>query len=425
MSGERPIGVIGVGWVGLVTATCFADMGHEVIAMDIDAAKIHSLTRREVPIHEPGINELLERNADRLTFTTEMEDVLESARLLFCCVDTPPTYSGDADLSRVQAVVSQLADDGDHALVMKSTVPSGTGRAIRRDAPGLSYVSCPEFLKEGTAVEDFLHPDRVVIGADAGAEWAADQIEAIYRPLGGEIVRTDVASAEMIKLAANAFLATKISFINEIANVCEEVGADVTEVARGMGLDKRIGPSFLRAGVGYGGSCFPKDVSALKQLAGNTGYHFQLLTAVIEVNELQKRRVIGKLEKHLGSLAGKTIALLGLAFKPDTDDMREATSLVLSARLQAAGAHVSAYDPIAEGEARRMMPGLEFADDTLGCVRDADAVVLVTEWEEFKTMDLGQIAAAMAGNVLIDGRNALDPAAVRAAGLIYEGIGQG
>src|SRR5581483_7904603 len=231
MSGERPIGVIGVGWVGLVTAACFAEMGHEVIAMDIDADKVRSLNQREAPIHEPGIDELLERNSVRLTFTTEMEHVRESARLLFCCVDTPPTYSGDADLSRVQAVVSQLSSDGGHALVMKSTVPAGTGRAIRREAPGLAYVSCPEFLKEGSAVDDFMNPDRVVIGADPGDEWAADEVAAIYRPLGAELVRTDVASAEMIKLAANAFLATKISFINEIANVCEEVGADVTEVA--------------------------------------------------------------------------------------------------------------------------------------------------------------------------------------------------
>jgi UDPglucose 6-dehydrogenase len=229
----------------------------------------------------------------------------------------------------------------------------------------------------------------------------------------------------MIKLAANAFLATKISFINEIANVCEVTGSNVTEVAKGIGLDDRIGPKFLQAGVGFGGSCFPKDVSALKQLAGNSGYHFQLLNAVIEVNELQKRRVIGKLEKHLGTLVGKRVGLLGLAFKPNTDDMREATSLVLSARLTAAGAHVSAYDPIAEEEARRLMPGLEFADDAIGAVRGADAVVLVTEWDEFKNIDLGAVAKAMAGDVLIDGRNALDPKAVRAAGLVYEGIGRG
>jgi UDPglucose 6-dehydrogenase len=423
MSGERPIGVIGVGWVGLVTAACFAEMGHEVIAMDIDAEKIRSLGRRQAPIHEPDIDELLERNADRLTFTTEMDEVLESAQLLFCCVDTPPTYSGDADLSRVQAVVSRLADDGDYALVMKSTVPSGTGRAIRRDAPGLAYVSCPEFLKEGTAVDDFLHPDRVVIGADAGSEWAADEIEAIYRPLGGEIVRTDVASAEMIKLAANAFLATKISFINEIANVCEEVGADVTEVARGMGLDERIGPSFLRAGVGYGGSCFPKDVSALKQLAGNTGYHFQLLTAVIEVNELQKRRVIGKLQKHLGSLAGKTIALLGLAFKPDTDDMREASSLVLAARLQGEGARVRGYDPVAERRAHDLLPSVELTASAEEALEGADAAVLVTEWSEFAELDWESLRDRMANPLVVDGRNFLDPGRLRNAGFAYEGIG--
>jgi UDPglucose 6-dehydrogenase len=423
MSDERPIGVIGVGWVGLVTATCFAELGHEVIAMDIDAGKIRSLSSGQVPIHEPGIDELLDRNAERLTFTTEMEDVLESARLLFCCVDTPPTYSGDADLSRVQAVVSQLADDGDHALVMKSTVPSGTGRAIHRDAPHVAYVSCPEFLKEGTAVDDFLHPDRVVIGADPGAEWAADEVEAIYRPLGGEIVRTDVASAEMIKLAANAFLATKISFINEIANVCEEVGADVTEVARGMGLDKRIGPSFLRAGVGYGGSCFPKDVSALKQLAGNTGYHFQLLTAVIEVNELQKRRVIGKLQKHLGSLAGKTIALLGLAFKPDTDDMREASSLVLAARLQGEGATVRGYDPVAEEAAEKLLPTVELSGSAEEALEGADAAVIVTEWPEFADLDWESLRDRMGTPLVVDGRNFLDPSRLRKAGFEYEGIG--
>src|SRR5689334_3214729 len=384
---QTPVGVIGVGWVGLVTAACFAELGHPVIARDILPEKVESLSRGEVTIHEPGLTELIQRNAERITFTTSMDELLASARLLFCCVDTPPTYSGDADLSRVRAVVEKLPEGGEVALVMKSTVPSGTGAAIRRDRPSLAYVSCPEFLKEGSAVEDFLHPDRVVIGADEGHEWAADAVEGLYRPLGGELVRTDVASAEMIKLASNAFLATKISFINEIANVCEEVGADVSEVARGMGLDRRIGPSFLRAGIGYGGSCFPKDVSALKQLAGNTGYHFQLLTAVIEVNELQKRRVIGKLQKHLGTLVGKRVALLGLAFKPNTDDMRDASSLVLAARLNADGATVTAYDPVAETEARALISGVEFADSPLGAVSGADAVVLVTEWAEFLELD--------------------------------------
>jgi len=263
----------------------------------------------------------------------------------------------------------------------------------------------------------------VVIGDDG--DWAGDAVVELYAPLDAPLVRTDIASAEMVKLAANAFLATKISFINEIANVCEETGADVLEVARGMGLDDRIGPKFLQAGIGFGGSCFPKDVLGLKQLAGNSGYHFQLLNAVIEVNELQKRRVIGKLHKHLGSLVGKRIALLGLAFKPNTDDMREASSLVLSARLQSDGAHVVAYDPVAEAEARKLMGGVEFADGALDAVRGADAVVLVTEWGEFKELDFAQVAEAMAGTVVIDGRNALDPEAVRAAGLTYEGIGRG
>jgi UDPglucose 6-dehydrogenase len=422
---KESIGVVGTGWVGLVTATCFAELGHPVVAVDIDAEKVKALRSGDVPIHEPRIDELLARNTERLTFTTELADALERARLLFVCVDTPPTYSGDADLSRVQAVVEGLGGDGEHALVMKSTVPAGTGAAIRRDIPSIAYVSCPEFLKEGSAIDDFLHPDRVVIGADPGDEWAADAVAAIYEPLGGEMVRTDVASAEMIKLASNAFLATKISFINEIANVSEEVGADVTEVARGMGLDQRIGHSFLRAGIGYGGSCFPKDLKSLKQLAGNTGYHFQLLTAVIEVNELQKRRLLKKLEKHLGSLAGRRIALLGLAFKPDTDDMREASSLVLASRLQGEGASVRAYDPVAEEPARELLPDVEFCASVEEALEGADAVVLVTEWPEFGEIDWDAARDRMATPLVVDGRNFLDPDAVRAAGLAYEGIGRG
>jgi UDPglucose 6-dehydrogenase len=421
---REPIGVVGVGWVGLVTGACFAELGHPVLAMDIDAGRIEALGRGEVPMHEPGLTELIVRNRDRLTFTTDMAAVLAGSRLLFCCVDTPPTHSGDADLSRVQAVVANLEAGADHALVMKSTVPSGTGRAMRRQVPDLAYVSCPEFLREGSAVEDFMHPDRVVIGADSGSEWAADAVEAIYEPLGAALVRTDVASAEMIKLASNAFLATKISFINEIANVCEETGADVTEVARGMGLDARIGPAFLRPGVGFGGSCFPKDSEALRQLAGNSGYHFQLLTAVIEVNRLQKRRVVAKLEKHLGSLEGKRVALLGFAFKPDTDDMREASSLVLASRLQGEGATVTGYDPVAEARARELLPAVEFCDSAEAALEGADAAVLVTEWSEFGDLNWPALAKRMANPLLIDGRNFLDPAAMRAAGFTYEGIGR-
>jgi UDPglucose 6-dehydrogenase len=425
MTGEREtIGVVGVGWVGLVTAACFAELGHPIVARDILPEKVEALSRGETTIHEPGLDDLLRRNAERISFTTDMGRLLEEARLLFVCVDTPPTYSGDADLSRVRSVVSELRADGDHVLIMKSTVPAGTGESIRRDLPSLAYVSCPEFLKEGSAVEDFMHPDRVVIGADASDEAAGDAVADLYEPLGGAVVRTDVASAEMIKLASNAFLATKISFINEIANVCEEVGADVGEVARGMGLDERIGPSFLRAGIGYGGSCFPKDVSALRMLAGNSGYHFQLLNAVIEVNELQKRRVVGKLQKHLGSLLGKRVALLGLAFKANTDDMREASSLVLAARLQGEGADVVAYDPIAAGRARDLLGSVEFEESALDALDGADAAVLVTEWPEFRELDWAQAAQRMSRPLLVDGRNFLDPSALVRAGFEYEGIGR-
>jgi UDPglucose 6-dehydrogenase len=424
MSEKEPIGVIGVGWVGLVTAACFAELGHPVLARDILPEKVEALSRGETTIHEPGLGELVSRNADRLRFTTDMDELLNSARLLFVCVDTPPTRSGDADLSRVRSVIEELRADGDHVLVMKSTVPAGTGEAIRRDLPGLAYVSCPEFLKEGSAVKDFMHPDRVVIGADSGHDVAGDAVQALYEPLGGEMVRTDVASAEMIKLASNAFLATKISFVNEIANVCEVVGADVAEVARGMGLDSRIGPAFLRAGIGYGGSCFPKDVSALKMLAGNTGYHFQLLNAVIEVNELQKRRVVNKLLSHLGSLVGKRVALLGLAFKPDTDDMREASSLVLAARLQGEGAEVVAYDPVATDAARGLLDSVDLRESALEALDGADAAVLVTEWREFAELDWVAAAARMAHPLIIDGRNFLDPEAMVVAGFEYEGIGR-
>jgi UDPglucose 6-dehydrogenase len=425
---REPIGVIGTGYVGLVTAAGFAELGHDVWCVDIDADKIRALEEGRIPIWEPGLGDLIARNRERMHFSTELAGALEHARLLFVAVGTPPTYSGDADLSAVHAVVDAMPPSDRHALVMKSTVPVGTGDSIvrtfaERGKHGFRYVSCPEFLKEGTAVKDFLEPDRVVVGDDG--DWAGDAVVDLYAPLDAPLVRTDVRSAEMVKLASNAFLATKISFINEIANVCEETGADVVEVARGMGLDDRIGPRFLQAGIGFGGSCFPKDVAALKQLAGNSGYHFQLLNSVIEVNELQKRRVIAKLQKHLGSLVGKEIGLLGLAFKPNTDDMREASSLVLSARLQAAGARVRAFDPVAEEEARKLIRGVEFSPTAAGVVAGADAVVLVTEWPEFAELDLSAVAGAMRGTLVVDGRNFLDPAAVRAAGLTYEGVGRG
>jgi UDPglucose 6-dehydrogenase len=429
MSSKPPIGVIGVGWVGLVSGACFAELGHEVWCRDIDREKIASLRVGEVPIFEPGLADLVARNSERLHFEDELGPVLEHARLLLVCVDTPPTYSGDADLSRVRAVLDELPESSEHAIVMKSTVPVGTGGAIKRrlaelGKPDLAYVSNPEFLKEGSAVNDFMRPDRVVVGSNPRSTWASDAVSALYEPLGCPVVRTDVASAEMIKLASNAFLATKISFINEIANVCEEVGADVAEVADGMGLDPRIGRSFLNAGIGFGGSCFPKDVSALKQLAGNSGYHFQLLTSVIEVNELQKRRVINKLKKHLGSLVGKQIALLGLSFKPHTDDMREASSVVLASRLQGEGAFVRAFDPVAEERARELITGAEMCDTAVGCLEGADALVIVTEWPEFADLDLAEVRRRMRSPVIVDGRNLLDPERARQAGFVYEGIGR-
>jgi UDPglucose 6-dehydrogenase len=425
-SAPQSVAVIGTGYVGLVTAAGFSEIGNDVWCVDVDASKIERLKRGEIPIYEPGLAESLARNAERLHFSTDLAPALEHAQLLFVAVGTPPTYSGDPDLSAVHAVVGAMPASDRHALVMKSTVPVGTGASIKREfarqGKGFAYVSCPEFLKEGSALDDFMNPDRVVVGDDD--DWAGQAVGDLYAPLGAPLVRTDIASAEMVKLAANAFLATKISFINEIANVCEETGADVLEVARGMGLDRRIGTHFLQPGIGYGGSCFPKDVSALKQLAGNSGYHFQLLTSVIEVNELQKRRVIGKLQKHLGTLVGRHVALLGLAFKANTDDMREASSLVLAARLQADGATVSAYDPVAEREARALMPGVSFAPSALEAVVGADACILVTEWPEFAELDWAAVKDAMAGELLVDGRNYADRDAVLGAGLTYEGIGR-
>jgi UDPglucose 6-dehydrogenase len=425
---KEPIGVLGAGWVGLVTAACFAELGHDIVVRDVVPERIADLDEGRLPIHEAGLAELIERNRERIRFTLDVEEVFAAARVVFICVGTPSTYSGDADLSAVWRVVEELPDVDERVLfVMKSTVPVGTGEQVRArlDGRGLAhvgYVSNPEFLAEGSAVENFLRPDRVVIGSFV--EQDGDRVESLYKPLDAAVVRTDVASAEMIKLASNAFLMTRISFINEIANVCELVGADVEQVAKGVGLDHRLGPYFLRAGIGWGGSCFPKDAAALKQLAANSGYHFQLLTAVIEVNELQKRRIVGKLKKHLGSLQGKTIALLGLAFKPNTNDMREAPSLVLASRLLAEGARVRAWDPVAIDQARTLLKGVEFAPSILEAVDGADAVVVVTEWDEVNRLPSSAVRAAMRRPLVVDGRNFLDPDAVRAAGFVYEGIGR-
>jgi UDPglucose 6-dehydrogenase len=419
------IGVFGAGYVGLVTGACFADLGHTVVVRDVLPERIDALRRGEVPIYEPGLEELLARNRERLSFTLDVAEAIEGAEFLYVAVGTPPTYSGDADLSAVWTVVDELPHvEGRAIVVMKSTVPVGTGERVRHrlDERGLGhvgYVSNPEFTAEGTAVRDFMQPDRIVVGAFAEAD--GDAVAALHEGIDAPVVRSDVASAEMIKLAANAALMTRISFINEIANVCEATGADVVKVAEGVGLDRRIGSSFLRAGVGFGGSCFPKDSLALKQLAASSGYHFQVLNAVIEVNELQKRRVVGKLKRHLGPLRGKTVALLGLAFKPNTDDMREAPSLVLAGRLLAEGAEVRAWDPVASADG---LHGVEQVETLEEAFAGADAAVLVTEWPQLGEADWAALGRSMSRPVLVDGRNMLDPATLRAAGFAYEGIGR-
>jgi len=421
----RKVGIFGAGWVGLVTGACFAELAHDVVIRDVVPAKVDALRRGEMPFHEDGVPELVKRNAERLTFTLDVNDVVD-CEFLFICVDTPPTYSGDADLSRVWTVIDELPElEGHPIVVMKSTVPVGTGEKVRvgldqRGLDHVGYASNPEFLAEGRAVQDFMHPDRIVVGAFDSED--ADAVASLYTKIDAPIVRADVNSAEMIKLAANAFLMTRISFINEIANVCEATGADVVRVAEGVGLDKRLGPHFLRAGIGYGGSCFPKDSLALKQLASNSGYHFQLLSAVIEVNELQKRRVIGKLKRHLGPLRGRTVALLGLAFKAGTDDMREAPSIVLASRLHAEGADVRAWDPVASGAS--LPKGVEVVGSVLDAVRGADAAVIVTEWPELRELASEEVRTAMANPLIVDGRNLLDPDETRRAGFAYEGIGR-
>jgi UDPglucose 6-dehydrogenase len=417
------IAVFGAGYVGLVTGACLADLGHDVVVRDVLPEKIDALRRGEVPIHEPGLEDVLARTSERMLFTLDVSEALDGVEFVIVAVGTPPTLSGDADLSAVWTVIDELPPGTRATLVMKSTVPVGTGEHVRaalttRGLDGVGYVSNPEFLAEGTALHDFMNPDRIVIGAFDEAD--GDAVEALHQGIDTAIVRCDVASAEMIKLAANALLVTRISFINEIANVCELVGADVEEVARGIGLDHRLGPHFLRAGLGWGGSCFPKDSLSLKQLAANSGYHFLLLNAVIEVNELQKRRIIQKLQRHTGKLRGKTVALLGLAFKPNTGDMREAPSLVLAARLLAEGAEVRAWDPIARPE----IAGVEVCESPLEAVTSADAAVIVTEWPELASLASAEVRDAMRTPVIVDGRNVLDPDAARELGFVYEGVGR-
>jgi UDPglucose 6-dehydrogenase len=430
----KNITVIGVGYVGLVTGACFSDLGNRVVALDISEEKVASLKKGVRPIYEPGLGELVARNvnAGRLCFTTSYAEALKDAEFVFIAVGTPSGVDGEADLQYVRMAAETIAEVMDHPLIIinKSTVPVGTGDwvadIIRENQPGpipFSVVSCPEFLREGSALTDFLNPDRTVLGSVD--QEAAERVAQLHLPLRAPIVVTDLRTAEMIKYASNAFLATRISFINEIANVCEALGADVKEVARGMGYDKRIGHHFLEAGIGYGGSCFPKDVKALAYMAQVHGKHPQLLQAVMEINTYQRKHVMLKLHDILGDLKGKTIALLGLAFKQNTDDMREAPSITIAEACQKQGAKVRGYDPVAMDVAKQVMPFVEMTPDPYSLVQGADAVIVVTPWNEFMQLDMAQIKDAMRTPVMIDGRNLYDPAVMANIGFTYRGIGRG
>ncbi|HXB04902.1 MAG TPA: UDP-glucose/GDP-mannose dehydrogenase family protein [Candidatus Angelobacter sp.] len=427
------VAVIGAGYVGLTTAACLADLGNDVIVVDTNREKVALLLRNHVPFYEPGLSELVERNAKakRLTFTTSYEEAVPGAEYAIIAVSTPEGEGGEADLSFVESAAGSIADamDGPLVVVNKSTVPPLTGDMVsqvigRRNAKHKAdVVSNPEFLREGSAIQDFMHPDRVVIGGHDRA--AAEKVAKLYEPLQAHILITpNIYTAEMVKYASNAFLAARISFINEIARICERVDADAKLVAEGMGLDKRIGPSYLDVGIGYGGSCFPKDVKALAALAERFDYHPELLNAVMDINRDQRMLVIDKLRDCLEELDEKIVGLLGLAFKPNTDDLREAPSLDIARVLLAAGAHVRAYDPAAMEGARVKLPAVEYTKDAYGLAAGADALVVVTEWNEFRHLDMARVKASMRQPVVVDGRNIYDPAVMRGHGFTYRGIGR-
>ncbi|HLZ70657.1 MAG TPA: UDP-glucose/GDP-mannose dehydrogenase family protein [Dehalococcoidia bacterium] len=423
--------VIGAGYVGLVTGACLAERGHDVVCLDTDTAKVQQLRAGDSPFYEPGLDELLVqvRSSGRIRFTHNYADAIPGAEAVFIAVNTPSSAEGQADLMAVRAAARDLGPllSADTVIVNKSTVPIGTGDLVafliaQCTRVPFSVVSNPEFLREGSAVHDFRHPDRLVLGSRDPE--AARRVAALYGPLDCPILITDIRTAEMIKYASNAYLATRISFINEIAAVCERLGADVTEVARGMGYDQRIGPQFLNAGIGWGGSCFPKDVRALIHMAAASGSHPQLLRAVVEINHDQRLGVIQKLKHYLGSLEGRTITLLGLSFKPNTDDLRNAPSVDLIELLRQEGCHIRAYDPVALERARRELPDIELCADAYAGARDADALVLVTEWEEFRRLNFGTLRRLMRSPLVIDGRNLFEPTVMRQSGFTYAGIGR-
>jgi UDPglucose 6-dehydrogenase len=430
----KQICVVGVGYVGLVTATCFADLGNRVIALDVNQEKINALKQGKLPIYEPGLKELVERNvqAKRLTFTTSYAEGLEGTEFAFIAVGTPMGVDGEADLGYVEASARDIAENmtGPLVIINKSTVPVGTGDWVadiilrhQKQPIAFSVVSCPEFLREGSAIADFMQPYRTVLGS-LDPE-AAEKVAQLHLPLRAPIVITDLRTAEMIKYASNAFLATKISFINEIANICEALGADVKEVAIGMGYDTRIGKQFLDAGVGYGGSCFPKDVKALAYMAAEKGRHPQLLYTVMEINDDRREMAVDHIKEMVGDLNGKIIGLMGLSFKPNTDDMRDAPSITIAKKLQAEGAVVRAYDPVAMEVAHPLLPGVDMMPDPYTLAQGCDALVVMTEWNEFKQLDRPRLRDMMRQPMLYDGRNIYEPDEMLKTGFIYRGVGRG
>jgi UDPglucose 6-dehydrogenase len=429
----KKICVIGTGYVGLVTGACFADLGNQVACVDIDPRKVEMLRRGSMPIYEPGLEEIVQRNsrAGRLIFTTSYAEGMADAGFIFISVDTPAGVEGDADMHNFRMAAETIAQHLDHEVIIvnKSTVPIGTGewvaQAIQRvnGAAQFAVVSNPEFLREGAAVADFMNPDRVVLGSTNRE--AAQQVATLYASFQCPVIITDLATAEMVKYASNAFLATRISFINEIANICDKLGADVKVVSQGMGLDKRIGSSYLDAGLGYGGSCFPKDLKALEWMASFHGAHPQLLRAVMEINRDQRRMIVQRLRDLLGTLEGRVIGILGLSFKPGTDDVRDAPALEVARLLLGTGARVRGYDPAAMERASSALPALDVCTDAYAVADGADALVVCTEWNEFKQLDMERVRSLLRYPVLIDGRNLYDPDRMRQLGFLYYGIGRG
>lgn len=425
--------MIGTGYVGLVSGTCFAEIGHDVVCVDNDTTKIDTLRKGGMPIYEPGLDELIARNvkAGRISFTTSIREGVEKSLFLFIAVGTPPKEDGQPDLSSIEKVAEEIGSAMNEykIIIEKSTVPVQTSKWVRtvierfsQKVKDFDVASNPEFLREGSAIKDFLHPDRIVLGVET--KRAEEKLLELYKPIEAPKIVTDIASAELIKHASNSLLSTKISFINAISIICDKTDADVIKVAEGIGLDKRIGRDFLNAGVGFGGFCFPKDIKAFISISERLGYDFRLLREVERINEEQMVRAVNKLEKMLWNVRDKKIGILGLAFKPNTDDMRFAPSITIIGELQKRGASIKAYDPVSMERAKKIMPDIEYCTNAYDVARDVDGIALITEWDEFRTLDLGKVKSLMRQPVFLDGRNVYDPDKMKELGFIYTGIGR-